>query len=86
MLHRYGNIEYVLNLPIKRSSKLIKQAFEEERLENLYRQWLMYLPYMTKDNYMDFNEYCEISAPVEVDTRSTDEIMKELGVINGSVI
>lgn len=85
MLHRYGNIEYVLNLPIKRATKLIRKAFEEVRTENMYRQWLMYLPYMTKDNYMTFHEYCEQSAPVEVDTRSTDEIMKELGGLNGAI-
>lgn len=78
MLHRYGNIQYVFRLPAKRAIKLINKAIDEDRKQRFFMQWLMYLPFMTKDNYVPFEEYYEQTKVPQIDTRPKDEIMREL--------
>lgn len=77
MLHRYGNIEYVMKLPFGRAVKLIKKCADEAMREKFYMQWLMYLPLMTKDTYISFEEFYQ-STQVTIDRRPKDEIMKEI--------
>ena len=41
-------------------------------------QWLSFLPFMTKDNFVPFTEFFENSKPKEIDTRPKEEIMREI--------
>lgn len=77
MLSRYGDISYVLKLPVYRAAKLIDIAASEKRREYYYAQWLMHLTKMTKDTFVPFEEYYE-ETKVKLDTRSKHEIMQDL--------
>lgn len=80
MLKRYSNIEYVLKLPLKRATKLILKAQEEETKEYAFKIYLASYPNMDKKNFKSFNDFWEEIKPkkIEIDKRSEDEIMKEI--------
>lgn len=80
MLSRYGDMDYILSLSIKRASKLYKKAVEEKKTDEAYQWWLARVPMYTEENYESFREFYEAlyPPPVEMDTRSKDEIMNEL--------
>jgi hypothetical protein len=80
LLNRYGNIDYVMGLPLKRSAKLIKKAQEEIRKEAGYQWWLARYPLYTKDTYETFEEFYDKLHPQKVvyDMRSKDEIMQDI--------
>ena len=80
LLKRYGNIEYVLKLPLKRATKLIATAQKEETLEYHYRLWLARYPLYNEKTYESFEEFYDKVKPkkVVIDNRSEDEIMKEI--------
>lgn len=86
LLHRYGNIEYALRLPIKRAIKLIEYAQKEENKEYYLRHYLTVYPNMDKKTYKPFEKvYEEIlgsQKKVIYDDRPIDEIMEELSKIN----
>lgn len=67
-------------MPLHRAIKLVNKALEEERKEYYYRLWLVRYPSYTQSNYESFDEFYEKCVPqrIEVDTRSTDEIMAEI--------
>ena len=77
MLHRYGNIEYVMKLPFDRAIKLIKKCKDEALREKFYMQWLARLPLMTKETFIPFEEFYQ-STQITIDRRPKDEIMKEI--------
>lgn|GEM_PF-3023803 len=80
LLKRYGNIEYVLKLPLKRATKLIVKAQEEETKEYYYRWWLVRYPLYDKKTYESFEEFYDKVKPkkIKIDNRSEDEIMSEI--------
>lgn len=78
LLHRYGNIEYVLRLPVRSAIQLIKKAMEEEERAVLFQMWLMRFTLMDKDSYVSFEEFYENARPKDIDKRPKEEIMKEL--------
>lgn len=67
-----------MKMPASRAIKLITKAIDEERRQRFFMQWIMYLPFMTKENYVPFEEYYEQSKVPQIDTRPKDEIMSEL--------
>ena len=58
--------------------QLIRKAQEEARDEKLYLQWLVQLPWMTKESFISFDAYREQATGANIDTRPTSEIMAEL--------
>lgn len=44
----------------------------------MYRQWLVQLPMMDKKTFISFREYKDILQGKNIDSRSTDEILKEI--------
>ena len=63
LLHRYGNIEYILRMPLLNAARLINKAAEEERKEIFYRRWLVRFTNMDKETYIPFEEYYESTKP-----------------------
>lgn len=59
---------------------------EEDTQEYAFRIYLASYPNMTQENFKTFNEFYEEIKPkkVELDTRSKDEIMQEILVIEKS--
>ncbi len=78
LLRNYNDCGRVLSMPYKDAIKLVAIINERERRERFYRQWLMYLPNMTKDTYVSFADYYEQVTVPSIDTRPTEVIMREL--------
>lgn len=80
LLKRYSNIDYILKLPLKRATKLIKKAQEEETREYAFRIYLAAYPNMDKKNFKSFDNFWEEIKPkrIKLDNRSEEEIMNEI--------
>lgn len=57
LLHRYGNIEFVLRLPFCDGIKLIAKARERQEESRVWESWVIQLPYMDKDKFTPYEEY-----------------------------
>lgn len=72
-------MDYIRGLPLKNVMDLIVVASEDEFKEKVFREYLAIKPHMKEQ--IGFEEYYSRSTamiPSNIDTRSTDDIMKEL--------
>lgn len=77
MLHRYNNIEYIMQLDGDTGLGLIIKALEQERDNRLFQQWVVHLPYMGSDNYVGFADYKDKLTGANIDRRSVAAILAE---------
>ena len=79
MLHRYHNIEYILQLDANTGAPLILKALDQEREERIFQQWTAQLPLMAyTGKYTSFVDYKDRVTGANIDRRSTAEILAEL--------
>lgn len=79
MLHRYHNIEYILQLDVTAGLELIAKALEKEREDRIFQQWVVQLPVMAYTGKpVSFADYKDRVTGANIDRRSTAELMKEL--------
>ena len=79
MLHRYHNIDYVLQLPPEDGLALIAKAMEKDREERIFQQWVAQLPLMAVSGEVEsFATYKDRVTGANIDRRSTAEILAEL--------
>lgn len=79
MLHRYTNIEYILQLDLNTGLDLIKKAQEMERDDRLHRQWTAQLPIMAyTGNSVSFADYKDRVTGANIDRRSVAAIMADI--------
>ena len=78
LLHRYHNIEYILQLDADTGCDLILKALEQERDDRIFQQWVVQLPLMGKENFVSFADYKDKLTGANIDRRSVAEIMAEL--------
>lgn len=79
LLHRYSDINYILNLDINTGCALIIKAREEKRDERIFRQWAAQLSSMALiGETMSFEAYKERVTGANIDTRPTNQILAEL--------
>lgn len=79
LLHRYHNIEYILQTDADTGAALILKAFEKEQEERLYQQWVAQLPMMAfAGKPIGFADYKSYVTGANIDRRSTVEILAEL--------
>ena len=67
-------MNFILELPPTKFIALIEKAYEKERDEKLYQQWLVELPYM--DKVTPFPKYKEIMLKPKK-KRTDDEIIED---------
>ena len=78
-LHRYHNIEYILQLDADIGLELTAKALEQERDERIYRQWVAQLPVMSFTGVnMSFADYKDRVTGANIDRRTTAEILADL--------
>jgi len=65
-------------MPFRDGMALLDRAQEHDRREYYYRQWLAYLPNMTKDTYIPFEDFYQERQQPQIDLRPKDEIMKDI--------
>ena len=79
MLHRYHNLDYVLQLPPEDGLALIVKAMEKDREERLFQQWVAQLPLMAISGEVEsFANYKDRVTGANIDRRSTAELMADL--------
>ncbi len=78
LLHRYHDINYILELDLYTGTALILKAREKERDARIFEQWVAQLPYMGKENFVSFDDYKAHVTGADIDRRSVNEIMTEL--------
>lgn len=79
MLHRYHNIEYVLQTDLDLGLALIDKAIEKDRDERLFQQWTAQLPVMAiTGEIISFADYKAHVTGANIDRRPVSVIDKEL--------
>lgn len=79
LLHRYHNIEYVLQLDADIGLDLIKKALEKNREERIFQQWVAQLPVMAYTGVnVSFEDYKDRVTGANIDRRSTAEILADV--------
>ena len=78
LLHRYGNLEYIMQLDIKTAMRVIEKAQEKEKENRFFLQWVVQLPNMTKENYLSFDQYVDRVTGRNIDKRPVSECMAEI--------
>lgn len=79
MLHRYHNIEYVLQTDIDLGLALIDKAIEMDRDERLFQQWTAQLPVMALTGEVEgFADYKNRVTGANIDRRPLAAINREL--------
>ena len=78
LLHRYGNLEYIMQTDIDTAERIIEKAKEKENEKRYFLQWVVQLPGMTKENYISFESYVDKVTGRNIDRRPVFECMAEL--------
>lgn len=64
---------------------MILKAMEMERDTALHLQWCVQLPFMTKTNYVSFNDYRDSITGANIDRRPSDAIIAEAEAIEKKI-
>lgn len=87
LLRRYSNIEYLLKKDYEYGFEFVTKAFEKERDDYLWQQWLVDYRRMDKDNFISFAEYKEEFTKVNPDENlSFEEIEEKVKKIIGMTL
>lgn len=79
LLHRYHNIDYVLQLPTEDGLALIIKAMEKDQEERLFQQWVAQLPLMAVSGEVEgFAAYKARVTGANIDRRSVAEIERDI--------
>lgn len=78
LLHRYGNLEYIMQLDIETAQRVIEKAREKEKETRYFLQWVVQLPNMTQETFVSFDSYIDRVTGRNIDTRPVSECMAEL--------
>lgn len=79
MLHRYHNIEYVLQTNLDLGLALIDKAVEKDRDERLFQQWTAQLPIMALTGEVEgFADYKNRVTGANIDRRPTAALNRDL--------
>ena len=79
LLSRYGDMSFIMSLPLDEGIELYIKARDKTLEERVWERWLVDYPRMTKENFKSFAYYLqEIKAPAPAaDNRSEEEILSD---------
>lgn len=77
LLRKYSNIDYILGMDYSDGFIFIRKAFEKERDEHLWQQWLVDYKRMNKDNFISFAEYRESATKVNEEENISKKEIEE---------
>lgn len=78
LLHRYGNLEYIMQIDIETAERIIEKAREKEKENRYFLQWVVQLPNMTKETFVSFESYMDNVTGRNIDRRPVSECMEEI--------
>ncbi|MBU5485960.1 hypothetical protein KQI86_16690 [Clostridium sp. MSJ-11] len=79
-MKRYSNIEYILNMDIEEGIELIKTAFKNDTKDKLYQMYIVKSIFMSKDNYISFDDYFKQCTAV-IKIESKEEVYNKVNSI-----
>ena len=86
MLHRYHNIDYILQLDVNAGLELIAKAMEKEREDRIFQQWVAQLPVMAfNGKSVSFADYKDRVTGANIDRRTTAEILRDLDEVEAEL-
>lgn len=86
LLHRYHNIEYVLQMDAEIGLPLIERAIMKDRDDRIFIQWVAQLPVMAyTGESVSFADYKDRVTGANIDRRSTAEIMRDLDAVEAEL-
>ncbi|HEY5555862.1 hypothetical protein [Acetobacterium sp.] len=76
-------MSYIMKMPYRSAAKLIIKAAEQNTKDLLFKLYNSIYPNMGKKTFVSFDEFYKKAVPkkIELDTRSKDEIMQEIKII-----
>lgn len=77
LLHRYTNIEYILNLDLEEGIEFINKAYEKQLDEQIWQRWLVEYRNMDENNFISFENYKALLTKKVDKTIKTTEILKQ---------
>ena len=78
LLHRYGNLEYIMQMDIESAERIIEKAKEKEKENRYFLQWVVQLPNMSQDHFVSFESYVDKVTGRNIDRRPVYECMAEI--------
>ncbi len=82
LLHRYHNIEYILELDAETGLALLRKAREQTRDDRLWLQWAIQLPIMgLSGSFIGLKAYKDRVTGANIDMRPTAAIMAEVDAV-----
>lgn len=86
MLHRYHNIEFVLQTDLDTGLQLISKAIEKDRDDRIFQQWVAQLPMMgMTGTVVSFADYKDRVTGANIDRRPVAQIMVELDEVENRI-
>lgn len=82
LLHRYHNIEYILELDAETGLALIRRAKAQTQDDRIWLQWAIQLPVMgLGGNALSLKDYRDQATGSNIDLRPTAAILHEVNEI-----
>lgn len=75
LLKKY-DINYIFKLDFLEGFELITKAYEKELESKLWDRWLIEYKYMSKDNFITFEDYVDKMLGRDKDTTSKEDLLK----------
>ncbi len=86
LLHRYHNIDYVLQTDAETGLALIERAIMKDRDDRIFIQWVAQLGVMAYTGHVvSLADYKDRVTGANIDRRSTAEIMKDLDEVEAEL-
>ncbi|WP_226085644.1 hypothetical protein [Mesobacillus sp. S13] len=79
LLHRYGDIGFIMALPMDEGLQIYTKAIDRNVEKFIWEKWLVDYQRMTPDNFVPFSEYLRKAKepPKPKDNRSDEEILAD---------
>ena len=84
MLHRYGNIDYVLTSPLKIGLSILSEANKKEIESLMWQMWLAILPTMDKKSFISFDDYKKRLTQSKPKEQTVDEQISMTKLLNAA--
>ncbi|WP_082707767.1 hypothetical protein [Paenibacillus sp. DMB5] len=85
LLHRYGSIDYILEMGYEGGVEQILKAYEKETEQKQWDLYLMRYQHMTKNDFVPFSEFMQKPAQkASASTKTKEEILEDAEMILAS--
>lgn len=85
LTRRYNSIDYIMHMPVNEFCEFFKLAKDKEREERIFEMWAQQMPFMSKDNFISFEDYKAKVTGKNIDTRATSEILEDIDEIENKL-